>query len=826
MKKEKQQVLAAAVLTGIASMIYELVWVRYLGLVLGNSVYAVGVVTACYMTGMALGDFLIGTWASSHYRQAKTVTFAGLAVCCLLSPVFYRLISAVNQIGAGCFDSGVPQIFWRAAVSFLVLLAPTAFIGGILPVLMGGMRAEDSSVYAANTLGTVAGAVLTGFFLIPAAGLSGSMTAAAGCVLCGMFFVRSVSPGISETENKGNTGNRGGDTRRKNLSSAVQPVYKRTVRILSLIVYGISGFTGMAFQVYQTKILTLFFMDSVYDFAVILAVYIGGLFIGNTVSAVWAGKTKKHAEILAGSQILLGICSVFTLYLISRFPGWTAGITSQGLMQERFGNHFFAVGLLMKTALTGLLLLVPAVLWGMAYPMVSRICKRENSSDSQTAGVLLGWNTLWSAAGSFLASFVMIQLLGIQKAVMVNGCMNLAGGVILFAVGKETWKERMIVSGVSAAVSAAVLAGVPQWDRFEMSTSFLKPGQDVDGYVNIRYYKEDAYGITSVVDFLPYQETYLTTNRLYCQNTSNMSGPEDHRRLSYIPLMIHPDPQKVLIEGLGAGMTLRGAVEYGGADIDCVEISEAVAEAAREFANENNHALESEKVNLIIDDARNYLLTSDQTYDVIIADLFFPMSSGSGNMFSREYYQSCLKSLSQGGLMAQWIPLHQFSPEELEITMKTFCQVFPYTSVWFGMIGDSVPAAGLIGGREPLKVSFDHLISFYDGRREHNMDLTNTALDDPYMFFSHFIRNVTQEDFLAEIPCNTDNKPVLEYLNPAGYRSYKERGAENVNHLLELRQPAREIADFSSGGSEKILSQYEEETEDFIRAVMKLEPEK
>ncbi len=804
MENRKQRILAAAALAGVTSMIYELVWVRYLGLVLGNSVYAAGTVTACYMAGLALGEFILGSWTVQHYKAVRRTVFAGLALCCLLSPVIYGGISRLNQAGAGFFGAGGGRIAWRVGISFLVLLFPTALIGGILPVLIAGADGKDGKVYAVNTLGSVIGAVLTGFFLIPKAGLSGSMMAAAGILIGAWILSGNLEPSAGERQK----------------TKIVRRTYTRNTRILALLVYGISGFTGMAFQIYQTKLLTLFFMDSVYDFAVILAVYIGGLFIGNMISSVWAMRTVRHVEILSGSQILLGICSMLSMYLVSRFPYCTEGISSQSLLYERFGEHFFAAGLLLKSGFTCLLLLVPAVLWGMAYPMVSQICEAGTAERGRRAGVILGWNTVCSAAGSFLATFLLTGLVGIQNAVILNACLNLAAG-LLMALGTDGEKKWKQVLAAGAAVAVAVLAGVPEWDRFEMSTSFLKPGQDVEGHVNIRYYKEDMYGITSVVDFLPYDETYLTTNRLYCQNTSNMTGPEDHRRLGYIPLMLHPEPKKVLVEGLGAGVTLCGADEFGNVEIDCVEISGAVAEAAQEFGQENHNVLESEAVDLVIDDARNYLLTTDEMYDVIIADIFFPMSSGSGNMFSREYYESCLSRLNEGGLMAQWIPLHQFSSQELEITMKTFSEVFPNTTVWFGMIGKSVPAAGLMGSKVPISVSFDRIASFYDGRKEHRMDLGNTALDDPYMFLSHFVREVRFEDFAEEMPCNTDDRPILEYLNPAGAQSYRGRGLENVNTLLNKKISAASIVDFSEGGSQIVLEDYEQQTEDFIRNIMK-----
>lgn len=808
MKKDTMQILVAAWLAGIVSIIYELVWVRYLGLVLGNSVYAVGVVTACYMTGLALGDFLIGKWTEKSLKKSAAVTFMGLAMFCFLSPLLYRMICIINNaMPATWLKINALKMVWRAGISFLVLLVPTAFIGGMLPVLISFSSRNDSAVYTANTLGAVLGALLTGFFLIRILGLSGSMAAGGLLIIVSFFFLRKNVQGKEIIPEK----------------PCLPPkIYPISIRRMVLLVYTISGFTGMAFQVYQTKILTLFFMDSVYDFAVILTIYLTGLFIGNTLSTIWARKTSRPVLILAVSQVVLGICTNFSLYLITQLPYWTDGLASQNFLYERFGDNYFVFGILIKSGVTCLMILVPAILWGMAYPMVGRICAVGSGKDGKMAGVVLGWNTIGSAGGSLVASFFLVSILGIQRSIMVNGCMNLAAGCLLFIFAQEfSCKKKIVISTASSALAIVVLVCVPPWNRFEMSTSFLKPGQDVEGYMDIRYYKEDVHGITSVVDFFPYNEKYLTTNRLYCQNTSNMMGPEDHRRLGYIPLMLHPSPKKVLVEGLGAGVTLRGVDEYGLLDIDCVEISGAVAEAAREFEEENNHVLDSPQVNLIIDDARNYLLTSDEHYDVIIADIFFPMSSGSSSMFSKEYYKACLDKLNEGGVMAQWIPLHQFSAEELTITLKTFSQVFPDTTLWFGMIGSSVPVVGIIGGKIPLDLSFDRIFSFYDGSRVHNMDLGNTALDDPYMFLSHFIKTVHVDDFEDDIPYNTDERPVLEFLNPKDSDSYRKRGVDNVQILLEHKESVSSMTNFGAWGQSSILKNYETEIEEFIWNIMK-----
>lgn len=828
MKRNAALVLGIAWVSGIVSMIYELVWVRYLGLLLGNSTYAVGTVTGCYMVGMAAGEFFIGSRAGRDAGKKQKTVLAGLALVLFLSPVIYRILAAVNSVCALGDSPAAVRAVWRIGISMAAMFLPTFLIGGILPVLTVRRTVSSGMIYAFHSLGAVMGAVLTGFFLIRRLGLSRSTLV--GALLTAAAFAVSAA-GEKSAQSEPEQKRRNAENRKSSESRRAfgEPEQKRRrtengrktaenagIRRWVLVIYFLSGFTGMAFQVYQTRILTLFFMDSVYDFAVILAVFLAGSCLGNLVSSVWAERSEKPLKIFGGSQAVLGICSLLSLYIVSRLPFWTENVRSQSALYEIYGQNSFLTGIWIKAAYTSAILFVPAFLWGMAYPLTAKLCIDRSPDPGREAGIVLGWNTAGSAAGSLAASYVLVGLLGIQKAVLLNGCLNLAAGCLLLWIRQDDRrKTKRIWAGISAAAGIAVIAGIPEWDRFEMSTSFLAPGQDVEGYADIRFYREDAYGITSVVDFLPYEQTYLTTNRLYCQNTSDMNGSEDHRRLGYIPLLLHPNPQKVLVEGLGAGITLRGVQEYGGLEIDCVEISGAVADAAACFQEENGGVLDSSDVTLIIDDARNYLTTADQKYDVIIADIFFPMSSGSSSMFSREYYEVCRAALEPGGIMVQWIPIHQFSERELEITMKTFAQVFPETTVWFGMLGNSVPAAGLVGGNTPLSVSFERLEQLYGG--ETRMDLGNTALDDPYMFLSHFVCSLCPEDFPETIAVNTDDRPVLEYMNPQNTQTYSERGKANLKKLLERKGTAAEYVIFESPEQKEILDIYDQEIAEFIK---------
>lgn len=800
MNRHRGAILPAAFLGGFASLVYELVWIRYLALLLGGTAYATGVVTACYMTGLALGGFLLGRLGDRWERESAACAFGGFGALCALSPLIYLGIRALSlSLGRGLEGGGLLAV--RILAAALGLLIPTACIGGMTPALMKAYRRERDSalVYAWFTLGSVLGAAAAGFFLLPALGLSGSALAGGLCALAGLACLRSCS------------GEAAAAPARRSEAAGTKP-YPQKVRRYTVLLYGVSGFTAMAFQMYLTRLLTLFFMDSVYDFTLILAVFLTGLFLGNCLGELLARRSGNDLFWLALGQGLAGLTCLMTLILVPHLPFWTDGIaTVPGLAADFAGNAFLR-GLLRKGGFCALAALPPAVLWGSVFPLAAKVFLRGKDTVSAGTGLLTGWNTVGSALGSLLGTFLLIGLLGLRGSILLGAALNIAVAAGCALLGQEALsrKQRAGIWGLSGAALLLALV-LPAWNRFELSTSFLKPGQDVSDAVELLYYREDASGVTSVAHFLPYDEKYLTTNRLYCQSTADLGGPEDHRRLGLLPLLLHPDSQSVLLTGLGSGVTLRGAAEAGGGQIDCVEISPAVAEAAECFREENGAVLSRDNVRVMVEDARNYMLRTEKQYDVVVGDIFFPMSSGSSSLFSLEYYESVRGRLKEGGLMVQWLPLHQFARPELELTANTFAHVFPNSCYILGMIGTSVPVVGLVGNEEPLAVDLERLQAVYESRPELANILGETALDDPYMLLSHYIGPITPENG----PIVTDNKPLLEYLNPARSSSYQERGLENLAWLIAQKAPAKEIT-VCNPDQAAILDEYDQMIADFV----------
>jgi spermidine synthase len=786
----------AALLSGAGALMFELVWVRYLSILLGGTAYAVGTVTACYMAGLASGSFLLGRLADRAPRAAAALVFGGFGTVCLLSPLIYRAVRALALLAGGGLGA-------RMAVSFAALLLPTFLAGGMVPALsvLRPGAARGGRVYAFHTLGSVLGAGLAGFWLMGSLGLRMTLGLGGLLSLCagGMALRAARAAGAPARW-----------PQRPKLRNG--RVYGRAVRYVSAAVYALSGFTAMAFQMYQTKLLTWFFMDSVYDFAVVLIVFLAGSALGSFAFSALARRETDHVAWLMGSQLLLGALTLCTLFLAGRLPYWTEHIQRASQLYERFGSAAWAMGIFFKLLTAAIFLLPTTFLWGGAFPLVSRICA-QTEGRGRLLGRLLGWNTAASALGALLGSFVLVALAGWYGAIIFNGALNLLGAAALFALRRPERPRRWGAAFTAAAVLLGGVSLFPVWDRFEMSAAFLAPGQEVSGQADFLYYREDAGGTTAVVDFLPYQQKYLITNRLYCQNTSDSGGSQDHRRLGQIPLLLKPDARTVLVTGLGAGITLRGAAEYSGVTVDCVEISPSVIEAARSFSAENGGVLDWDNVTVTAGDARSYVAATRKTYDVILADIFFPMSSGSGNLFSLEYYQDCLAALNPDGIMVQWLPLHQFSQETLEITVNTFAKAFAHTSLWFGLIGESTPVAGLAGGRQPLSLSSERLAALYAGQgRGFRGNLEDVALDDPYMFLSHFISPAA---YRAETPVNTEDLALVEYLTPRVTQSYYELGRRNLRFLLEQKSSA---APYLTGTAldPGVLEEYDQEIRAFI----------
>jgi spermidine synthase len=840
----------AVFLSGLNSLIFELIWSRYLTLIFGASALAVASVLTCFMLGMAGGSWYVGRRIDKSENSFQTLILLNVIIGLygLASPFIFSGLDHLNSLLFSNLALADPlKNSVRFLLSFVVLLGPTFSMGGTFPVVIKlvtqkieTVAQNTSHVYWINTLGGALGAFVTGFILIRFLGLSRTLLVASliSLVAAGLVFLysRTLGSPVNETakvkgrekerENKisslpkhperspaqperqpKESGAQSKDAipnhnsvretppstaprKKRGAPLRVLPLYPDKVKVVLLAAFALSGFTSLAYEVFFTRILTLFFRDSVYDFAIVLTTFLLGLTLGSLICGRLITRSQNPLLAFAVVESLIGLAAILCLSLIAQLPYVASFLQSMPAFQERYGDGYWTVATLIKFGYAFLILLFPTSLLGATFPLVSKLYVHDLRQLGKDLGLMTGANTLGSTLGPLLAGFLFIPWLGTQQSILSMALLNVGIAVIL--VSLSSFSDIKIKSGVLIAIvlgTSLTLFLTPPWDKLRMSTYILEPAQPVEELLSLDYYHEDAYGLISVAEVIPLHTKVLSTNRLFAQSTSVMLGPEDHRRLGYLPLMLHPQPQTVLVIGLGAGITLRGVTEYPGLQaIDCVEISSGVRDAAAYFSEENANILENHKVNFIIEDGRNFIRTSRQKYDVIISDIFFPVSSGSSALFSREHFAASQAHLNPGGLMVQWLAVHQLSLEEIKIITKTFQSVFPHTSLWYGMLGHDTPVIGLVGTDQKLALDLNALEKIYD-KPDFAQNLQEVNLDDPYFFLSNFIlEGETVSHWTREQALNTDDHPLIEFTNPTLADDFQIRGQENLLHLNALTE--------------------------------------
>ena len=187
-------------------------------------------------------------------------------------------------------------------------------------------------------------------------------------------------------------------------------------------------------------------------------------------------------------------------------------------------------------------------------------------------------------------------------------------------------------------------------------------------------------------------------------DASNAGDMLTQRLLAHVPLLLHPNPQRAAIIGLGSGVTLGSALTHPLAEVHVLEISQGVVEASRFFEAENNRALADPRTRLIVGDGRTHLMLGRQSYDVIVSEPSNPWMAGIASLFTREFFEGARDRLTPGGVLCQWAHTYDISSSDLKSIVATFLSVFPNGTLWLVgdadvlLVGSTEPFDGRIGG--------------------------------------------------------------------------------------------------------------------------------
>lgn len=759
-------VLGLFFLSGASALIYEVVWSRLLGFIFGGTAFAIATVLAAYMAGLALGSFYFGRRIdrSGHPLKLYALLEGGIALWAMILPF---VLAGLNQVYGLLYRQMHPDAYTlsliRFAFSFLALLVPTTLMGGTLPVLAkllersgGRIGVKTGLLYGINTVGAVVGTAVAGFWLIPALGMqiSTGIAIAFNLAVTGLAFIiqramvraQAAAPAVPETAGAGPL-----------------ELHAASVKRGALLVYAISGFAAMAYQLAWTKVLSGVLGTTTYAFSAMLTTFLFGLSIGALLMARLADR-HEPARLLAWTQLAIGFFGLLALPLFGNLP--YVFIYFFKTWGPAWGPQTAA-----KFAICAATMLIPTLLMGGTFPLVARIYADDTRRMGRQVGELYAANTIGAIAGSFLAGFVLIPWLGRQGTILTAAALNVISGAGLYLLIRSALGGRARVAALAtlALIVPVAVVGARAWDKDVVASGAYVYAElyskQKDLYASIHdqtrlFYEEETEAIIAV-----YRAESVVSLRTNGKVEASSSGDMlTQKMISHLPLLYLDGPADLCMIGLASGISLGSTLAHPQVRrADCIEMLGGMREASSHFKRYNHDCLADPRAHLIINDGRNHLLLTDSSYDVIISQPSNPWIAGISTLFTREFFALGKKRLRPNGIFCQWVQMYQMSRDDFASVLKTFHEAFPHMAIWSGAPGDII----LVGSERPLTLDYRRLAEAM-AIPTVRADLADVGVVDVVGFLQNYVGAEGARDALRAPGARTitDDNLLLEFSMP------------------------------------------------------------
>ena len=727
-------------MSGLCGLVYEVLWVRTLGLVLGVTVYAISIVLASYMAGLAAGSYFTGRLADRKAGNAPSALFwyglLEILVALTSLPASFIFMSMSRPDG---LILPQPAAYVTAGV---LLFIPTFFMGGTLPVIsryfiVDAARSGRSAgfLYGLNTLGGVTGCLMAGFLLVRVMGVQNAVLAALVVNFCigviavamarGTGFRQAAAPAAAGAPPAGI------DFFRKNSYTPL------------LIIYGISGFCSLGYEVLWTRALVFSVGNDTYAFSLMLATFLLGIGLGSAIASRFVNRMANLIVFLGLLQVLIGV-TVFlgtdALYRMDVIVDW---------LWLHTGRNWPAA-VLARFSGTALVMFAPTMLIGALFPLVNTISASAKCGISRSIGTVYGVNTLGAIIGSLCAGFMLIPMLGITNSILLLAVLNVLLGVACF-IGQQ----RRSYFFVSLAVLCLL---VPATRLYASRAPFpmQAAGLSREGPSELVYYKEGATASVAIVKVGEEGTAMLSVNGVYTAYTS-VDDLQVHYLLGYLPYFLCPEPAEALVIGLGLGVT-AAALHSAGMNVDCVELAREEAGSAPYLGRYNDSILGKKGFSLIIGDGRHHLRTVKKRYDIITSNAVHVRLSP--YLYTEEFYKLCKARLKPQGVVCQWLPSNNLPDKEFKQLVRAFQIVFPHTSVWYVNPGHYL----LIGTSEALALDYQRF-SHRCLEPAVQKKLSTVYLNNPLVVTSLLLLDGKKcRTYTGGLAPHSDNRPCAEFV--------------------------------------------------------------
>ncbi|MGH7803902.1 MAG: spermidine synthase, partial [Candidatus Binatia bacterium] len=502
-----------------------------------------------------------------------------------------------------------------------------------------------------------------------------------------------------------------------------------------------SGLLLLGLEVLWARMFALVHESSVYSLAAVITLFLVGLSLGAALARASLQRGLDRSKLLFWSFAAAGAwitCSPRLFFWLTSGMEYLAGNTA---------------GLLAIVAVTTL----PAtILGGTILPLLMESAGEVRHGDhaASVVGRLLAINTLGSIVGPLLATFVLAAGIGLWWSVALVGAAMLLIATLVDG-GMRGTARRL---GPAIALGAALLLVAPG-DLPAIRVDASRGERIVD-------VRHGAHGTVAVLEdgisrSLKLDNTYVLGGTL---------ATGDERFQAHLPLLLHPQPRSVAFLGFGTGITAGAALAHPVEEVVALEIVPEVVDAARShFAEANLGVVDDPRVEIRVEDARNFLRGTARRFDVVIGDLVVPWRPGESSLYALEHFRAVRASLRDGGLFCQWVPLFQLSEEAFRIVASTFLEVFPRSTLWRGDFLADQPSLALIGRRdgEPIEPA---VVERRWREIAPRLDRTTPYLADPAGPWLFLVGDVRRGDAMfATERRHHDDRPWLELVTPIAH---------------------------------------------------------
>ena len=794
--RARQRALLAALvfLSGAVSLVYEVLWLKELGLLFGSTAYAAATTLAVFFLGLAVGGAVFGRLSPRLRSPLRTYAWLELGIA-VSAVVYFLLLEIYFQLYGPLYDALLDRPAAintaRIALATLVLLPPAALMGGTLPVLGQHLvRRPDelgrigSFLYAVNTLGAATGAFLAGFVLPLALGFDRAylLAMAVNVAIAGLAWRLAAAdarrvPGADMAA--GHRRHRRGEPPRGRPAVPAAADTACPAWLLAAVAC-LSGAFALGLEVLWTRMFAQVLQNSVYTFSIILVVFLAALATGSAIANRLCLVRAAPGQVL---WMLLTLSGLGVAVVPFGFHDLTAGLGSLTTGDGWLGYVFSIF------ANTALLLFVPAALLGSAFPYLLRAAEGSRAAPGAIIGRLNALNTGGAVVGSLTAGFVLLGSIGLWNSMRL-----FAFGYLILALpacwnGWRTHRARLVPA--AATIGAVVLLGTLV-DASRLPVVSVNTDRDE----RLLATWEGPDGVVAVVE-RPGNRRIKVNNFYTLGGTGSI---ENEQNQALLPLMTHPRPRAVFLLGLGTGITAGAALRHPVERLLVCEIAaDVITAAAAWFDVPSGGLFNDPRATVRACDARNHLLGTTERFDAIIADLFVPWRAGVGSLYSREHFRAARERLAPAGMFVQWLPLYQLSQPEFEVVARTMLTVFEQVTLWRGHFGATRPVLALIGSAEATTLDPDAIDR--NGRHVSGGRALppSTALAVTLPFYAG---NLSAADGLMPPgPINTDDRPLVEYLTPVTQREERTGAtgwfnstelADFLRRLQELVPPERD----------------------------------